>query len=511
VSELEVGDPSANLRGAAISGLRWASMARLVAEIVAFGSSIILARLISPAEFGRAAVALSLAGIAPVLASQGFGAPLIQLKRLERRVAEGAFLLSALTGIGLGLVTVFALAPYVFAPIFGDRIATLVQQAAPIFVLAGVGTVPNALLQRALGFARLAQIEVAALLAGIVVSVLLAALAGLNAEAIVAGANATALVATIAAFVSAPRVRPRWHRGSLAGVTRFGSAAALSSLAYAMYKSVDYWILAARLPVRDVGLYWRGYQLGIEYQTKITRIMLRLAFPLYARSADLDQMRRMRRQIVRFDTVAVFPLLAVLVVVAPAIVPFLYGDGWDEAVVPTQILAVAGMAVAAGTGTGPLMLALGKPGALFFFDLLVLVGYASLIFWVADEGLVAVCIAAMLFQFVVLAGQYSILERRYLGVPLRVTWGAIVPASVATGVALLLGLPAARGLQGRAPDMLVAAVLAAMVLLAYAVTLRVAFRTTWSETLGTAGAVLRRPRRHTPPIVQPASQPGPRS
>jgi lipopolysaccharide exporter len=491
VSDLDSGQQPPDLRGAAITGLRWSSVGRIAAETAAFGSSIALARLIPPAEFGRAAVALGLAGIAPVLASQGFGAPLIHLKQLERRVPEAALLLSTLAGLVLTIATVFVLAPFVAAPIFGERIATLIQLAAPIFAFSAAGTVPNALLQRALAFARLAQIEIVALLAGMVASLLLAGAADLGAEALVVGANVTTFVATVYTFIVAPSVRPRWRRGALRGVTRFGSAAALSSLAHAIFKSIDYLILAARLPARDVGLYWRAYQLGVEYQGKITRIMLRLAFPLYARATDIDQMRRMRRRIVRMDTVIVFPLLATLFVTAPEIIPALFGDQWEEAVAPTQILALAGMAVAAGTGTGPLMLALGKPEALLVFDLIVLAGYAGLVFWVSQYGLVAMCVAVALFQLGVLAAQYSILERRYLGVPLRTTWAAIVPATVAAGSAVLVALPVERFLRGDAPALVVAGVAAIVLTAGYAGVLRVAFRPLWDETIYVVLAVAR--------------------
>lgn len=511
VSDLDHGRQAADLRGAAMAGLRWSSLARVSAEIFAFGSSVALARLIPPAEFGRAAVALGLAGIAPVLASQGFGAPLIHFKRLERRVVEAAALLSTATGLGLALLTVFVLAPFAAAPIFGDRIATLIQFASPIFVLAGAGTVPNALLQRDLRFPRLAQIEIGALLIGIVTSLTLAAAADIDAEALVAGANATAALATVLTFASAPLVRPRWRRGSLRGVTRFGSAAAGSSLAYALFKNIDYTILAARLPARQVGLYWRAYQLGVEYQAKITRIMLRLAFPLYARAIDIEQMRRMRRRIVRMDAVLLFPLLATLVVVAPEVVPTLYGAQWEGAVLPTQILAFAGMAVAAGTGTGPLMLALGRPGALLVFDAIVLSAYAGLVFWVSGYGLVAVCIAVAAFQVAVLAAQYSVLERRYLGVSLRTTWGAIVPATVAAGTALLVAFPVAYGLRDRFPDLLVAAATAAVLLIAYAAVLRLAFRPAWAETIGTVADLARRSPRPTvalDPAPREAADPG---
>lgn len=67
------------LREAALSGARWMSLARLVAELVAFGSGVALARLVPPEEFGYAAVALIVVAVSGAFLGQGLGASLVQM------------------------------------------------------------------------------------------------------------------------------------------------------------------------------------------------------------------------------------------------------------------------------------------------------------------------------------------------------------------------------------------------------------------------------------------------
>ena len=119
--------------------------------------------------------------------------------------------------------------------------------------------------------------------------------------------------------------------------------AAGSSVLYAVSRNVDYVILAARLPAAQVGYYLRAFQLGSDYQSKISGILLRVAFPVLSRSRDLDEVRRMRARIVRVHAAVLFPLLFGLIALAPVFVPFVYGDAWEPAVPLTQIIAVGGL------------------------------------------------------------------------------------------------------------------------------------------------------------------------
>ena len=113
-------------------------------------------------------------------------------------------------------------------------------------------------------------------------------------------------------------------------ITRFGAPASAAGLLHVGITNVDYAVLAARLSSTQVGLYWRAFQLGVSYQDKISGIMLRLAFPIYSRTRDLSEMRRLHERATRIHGAVVVPLLAVLIVTAPDIVPALFGSAWER-------------------------------------------------------------------------------------------------------------------------------------------------------------------------------------
>ena len=91
----------------------------------------------------------------------------------------------------------------------------------------------------------------------------------------------------------------------------------------------------------------------------------------------------------------VVPLLALLIVVAPVLVPWLFGDPWRGAVVPTQILAVAGMIAAVLTGYPQVMLAVGRPRVLLQFNLVVLGVYVGVVAATVDRGLTTLCVGVV--------------------------------------------------------------------------------------------------------------------
>ena len=90
---------SATLREATFRGVRWVAGARIAAEVLAFAGAVALARLIAPAEFGRAAVALALVPLAVILTFEGCASALVQRPEITRAHVQGAMLLSLVTGI----------------------------------------------------------------------------------------------------------------------------------------------------------------------------------------------------------------------------------------------------------------------------------------------------------------------------------------------------------------------------------------------------------------------------
>jgi lipopolysaccharide exporter len=496
--------PTASLKDAAFAGVRWTLVARAAGEVLAFAAAVSLARLVTPAEFGRAAVALALVPLAVILTFEGCASALVQRPTITHAQRDVAILMSLGVGMLLSLIS-FALAHPVGGPLFGDRTAGLIELVSPVFLLASVGAVPRAMLWRQLDFKRVSVVEMASLMSGAVVSVGLA-VKGVNAEAIIAGALATTAVSSLLLFIASP-FRPRLirRRDAAGDIAGFGVPAALAGLVHVGFANADYVIIAARLSPTSAGLYWRAFQLGVTYQEKISGIMLRLAFPVYARTTDRDELRRMHERATRLHATTVLPLLALLIVTAPVLIPWLFGPEWRGAIVPSQLLALAGMVAAVMTGYPQVMLAVGKPRPLLRFNVGMLAFYATVVLVAAPHGLTTVCITVVAAHLVILVGVYRLLLWPYVGVPMRRLVTDVLPALGGSAALLGVGFGVRDGLAG-APALLVLAAIGIVGGAAYLVCIRFLFPAAWADVALITRKIL--PARRRARATVPAFSPG---
>jgi O-antigen/teichoic acid export membrane protein len=473
--------PRASLKEATLSGVRWLMLTRIVGEALGIATMVALARLISPAEFGRAAVALIFIPLATILTFEGFASALVQREQIEERHLRSATAMSLLGGAALTALAA-CLAPLLWRPLFGVRTAELMGLAAPVFLLAGCGAVSRALLWRRLDFRRMGLIDVCALTLGNALALALA-LAGLGATAIVVGALAQVAAGSLLLVVIAPPPRPSMRRtgGAQREVNAFGIPAALAGLVDVLFRNVDYAILAARLPAAQTGIYWRAFNLGVVYQDKLSGVMMQLAFPVYSRTENPAQLRRLHERATRVHAAVIFPLLTSLIVLAPLLIPFLLGGRWAASVQPTQILAVAGMVAAVLTGYPQVMLALGHPRALLRFNLAMLFGYAAVVTLAAEHGLIVVAIAVATFYLAILAGVYRLLLHRHLGISIRQLLPELGPALAGCVVLAGVGEPLRALLAPELGAVLTIVLVGAAGLASYVATLRAVSPAAWRD------------------------------
>ena len=186
---------------------------------------------------------------------------------------------------------------------------------------------------------------------------------------------------------------------------------------------------------------------------------------------------------IRVHTTILFPLLFGLIAVAPQFVPWMYGDRWAGAATPTQILAVGGMVSAVGTGTGALLLAAGRPGALLGYNGVAFVAYVIAVLGAVPFGVTAVCVAvvgARLVTFVVL--QWFVVERM-VGIPiLETVRDDVIPALTGGLPQLAVTVIGMRlCLDASLPVIVSMAVPGALGLAVYAAIVRVRFPATWAD------------------------------
>lgn len=486
--------PRDELRRATLASVRWVTVVRVAAESIGLASTVVLARLLTPGEFGRAALTLILFEIAYSLANEGFGTPLVQRRTIDTGHVRSALTMATALGAGLSVAAAL-LTLVVVPPVFGAAPVGLFLISAPVFLIAGPGAVAQSVLAREMDFRRLGAIEVVALVVNIA-STIVFALAGLGAAALVLGRLLQAVV-TVCGQVRVARLPlPGWDARKARDIGRFGTSSAGAGLLWALTRNIDYTIVGAKLGAVQAGFYWRAFSLAVEYQNRITAIMQRVALPIYSRAENIDDMRALRFRVVRAHSAAIIPLLGLIGAVAPTLVPWLYGPSWEPAVVPTQLLALAGVTYPVSAGLGALIFAAGLPGTLMAANLIQLVVYAGMLLVLAPHGLVAVCIGVTVVAYAQTLGTHWFVLDRRVGIPIADVWRDVRPA-LASSAALVVAASATRLAlddAGAGPAIVVFSAAAAGGI-AYLAVLRGAFASAWADLVLLARAVLARTSR----------------
>lgn len=433
-----------DLTEAAAGGLRWVAYARIIIEVLLFAAMVFIARLIPPEAFGVFAVIVLVQELALTMPMEGVGGAIVQRREVSREHLQTGFLLTIVTSLLLAAAAALT-AFLLIEPVFGHEAMVLMLATTPYFLLGAIFAMPMAVLRRRLDFKLISILDVAQ--NGVrALATLALALFGFDAPALVFGGMLGLAVGVVAALWVAPVPLPRWHRQAARDLLPYGGPAALATISWTGFRNGDYAIIGGVLGTAQAGLYWRAYQLAVEYQSKIAVTMAQIAFPVLSRSRDMAEMLALRQRMVRLQTAVIFPMLAVLVLLAPEIIPWLFGDNWTEAVVPTQILVLGGAATLVINACGSALMSMGRAQALLGYGVAHFVVYAAAVIATAHLGLAAVAISGSVVHAVFLGVAYEIMLRGEVKHPLRVLFSDLLPAAASCLGLMLLALPASLAL-----------------------------------------------------------------
>lgn len=306
-------------------------------------SLVLLARLLTPAEFGLVAMVTAITGAADLVRDFGLSLAAVQAKELSD--AERTNLFWANLGIGTACCAVLVAATPLVVDLYGEpRLAPIVLTVAGVFVLSGATTQFRAELSRSMRFLALSGADIAAQAVGIGTAVTLALL-GLGYWAIVAQLVVVAGV-TLVCAVAVCRWRPGWPRRgvSIRRFFRFGGGVLGTQLLAYVTKNIDNVAVGAWSGAAPLGLYSRGYQLLMVPLSQINAPLTTVALPVLARVQDDDAAYRRylgRAQLVGGYVTAT--ALALIGALAAPLVELLFGPRWAGVAPILALLAVGGV------------------------------------------------------------------------------------------------------------------------------------------------------------------------
>jgi len=413
------GEPQAEVGDRAARGVLWLTLQKWAIRVAGLLTIAVLTRVLSPEDFGAVAAASAILPFFYLLSDLGFATYIVQLPQAGRRTLATAFWFSIAAGIALALL-LFLCAPLV-AKLFGTETVSPVLQALSVLViLTAISSVPLALLRRQMRFRALAVQGMVGSLVGQIVAIA-CALSGLGVWALVAQTIAAQLVATVLACLAA-RWMPSWafSRRELGHMITFGGKVLGVEVVAMARTSGEAAVVTSVLGVTSFGYLTISQRLVQIVQELTGAALTPVTTVAFARIREArSRLVFAYTRALRMTYAVVTPPLLLVAVAASVIIPIVFGPGWEESVVPAQLLALAGSIVIGATLDHGLFYGLGRPGTWLMYAVVVdIFTFATTVF-VVRGGLVAVACG-----FLVVATLASLarllLVARVLGVsPLR--------------------------------------------------------------------------------------------
>jgi O-antigen/teichoic acid export membrane protein len=433
------------------SAVFWKTLQLAGGKLIFLLRLVLLARLLTPDDFGLVAIATSATGFLLAVTDFGMIPALVQRKDVTSVHFDAAW--SAEVGRTAIVVFTVVVAAPVITQLYNEPAATNVLRALALRpLIVSLSSVKVADLTRELQFRPLAILYLIEVVVNAALSVALATVYGV--WGLVIGTLAGSLARLGGSYVIAPH-RPRlvFISSAIQPLLSFGRWILLTSLVVTLAGTTLSVVISRRLGAAELGLYYLASQIAFLPYEASHEIIGAVAFPLYARLQNkVEQAAQTFRAVFSSMMALLFPVAALIIVLAPTIVAEMLGPKWQGTGPIIQVLTVVTMVGILTEASIPIFKGLGQPQretVIEFIQAVILVG--SVWFLAGRFGVVgaaAAWIPALLVaQFLAALFLSRVLEKPFsgLGVPivavLLITGAGSLVAYVINGIISgLLGL-----------------------------------------------------------------------
>lgn len=385
----------------AIKGVSWIGAQRVVTRVMSFGKIALLARLLSPAQFGVYGIAALALSFLDVLTETGVNVVLVQEKDDIDRHISSAWIISIIRGIIMSVVLLI-LAPFISSFFNSPDSLFLLQLISIVPLIRGFINPSVVKFQKELQFKKefLYRTFLFTIDAGTAVVVAFTTHA---ASSIVVGLIIGVVAEVLLSFfVAKPRPAFRFESAYFAKFFHKGKWVTMSGIFLYLFQNVDNIVVGKILGTGSLGLYQLGYSISTLPISEVADVVSRVTFPVYTKIAEEKQ--RLKSAFIKttiFISLLTMPFGFILFFFPEQIVQLVFGSKWLGIAPAIRILAIFGVLRAVFGSASALFLAVGKQEYVTVVTLVSVVGLGvSIIPLVSIFGLVGAGISALIGSIV---------------------------------------------------------------------------------------------------------------
>ncbi len=392
-----------------IRNLGWLGMAQIAYRVLRLGLVVIIARFLTPYDYGLGAIVLAVREFAITFSDIGIGAKIIQADDSElKELSNSAYWLNWVVFSGLFLLQCLAAFPISWIQNTYDVILPICVSGLT-YLIWPVSNIQKVMLQRENRFKSIAiadSIQYS-------ISTILSALFAVMGMGIWAFALPAVLVAPLEIIIY--RQQHSW-RPSTGFTTKywqeiwnFGKNILAVGLLKTLRNNLDYWIILGFLGVKELGIYFFGFNAGLGISLSLISAIESVILPhLCASRAEWDKFRNSYFKSLKVIGFVIIPFVIFQASLAPIYVPIIFGQKWTPAIPIVVLICLSAIPRPFADAASQLLVAISKPHLNFRWNVLF----------------TTIFTAALLFgiQWKVIGVATSVLAIHWLFLPLFTLW-----------------------------------------------------------------------------------------
>jgi len=389
-----------NLKDQAIIGVIWNGIGKFFNQAIQFLIMVILARLLTPADFGIVGIAFIFTRFITLLNEMGIAAAVVQKLDMEEKDLNTLFTTSLVVGIVLMMVMFTGangLAVFFETPVLEPILKIL----SITFLIGSLGVIQKSLANRDVNFKMIASVEIAGVAFYGVVSIVLAAL-GFGVWSIVYGMIANHIVSTFIFYIRTvwkPKVffsLERFKSNVKFGINVFGT-----NIVNYFYMNLVSFVTGKFLGTSSLGIYTLANNITTQTVGRISYIIGRVMFPTMSKiQNDHERFASAYIKVLHFIAMLSFPFLIGVAAVAKPFVLVLFGEKWSGSIFPLQVLAIIAMLRQIGATINYVLLAKGRSDIEFKWNVFFIFVLSGMLMVTIKHGLDVLVIGIFVINLV---------------------------------------------------------------------------------------------------------------
>lgn len=393
--------------GQTIKGISWIGALRGVTRGLSFVRVLVLARLLTPSQFGLFGVASFMLALVEVLTETGINIFLVQREGKIDKYLSSAWIVSIIRGFIIFIFIVIS-SPFVSTFFNAKDSLSLLLLISVVPLIRGFINPSIILFQKELNFNREFYFRSTILTFEVLVSVVLVFLLK-SPAGLVLGLISSAFLEVILSFTLVkPRPTFKFEKEKFFEVFHTGKWVTVSTIFNYLYQNVDDMVVVRLLNTTSLGLYQMAYKISMLPITEVADVIARVTFPVYTKiSGDSQRLKKAFYKTIFATILFSLPIIFIFIIFPNEIVLIILGENWLGAVGAFQVLVFFGLARAITSPALILLLSLKRQDIVAKISLFTFIIMAiTIVPFVINLGIVGAGISSVIASVIMLPFAY---------------------------------------------------------------------------------------------------------